>query len=70
MGNEKPSISPMDILTLIFLALSVLKLLEIGPFAFLSWWLVTSPLWFPFAVIFAVGAYATIVDFITKPKEK
>jgi hypothetical protein len=70
MGNEKPSISPMEILILISTMLSILKLLEIGPFAFLSWWWVSSPVWFPFVAIFAIGAYATIVDFITKPKEK
>lgn len=45
------SFSPMFILFLVFLAL---KLLEVGPFADMSYLWITSPLWIPVALFLAV----------------
>ena len=50
------------VLEYIFLILFVGKVFAIGPVATMSWWVVTSPIWIPFALIalYAVvcGAWA------------
>ena len=41
----------LELGTLLFLVFLTLKLAEVGPVQYWSWWWVTAPLWFPLALI-------------------
>jgi len=51
MSNEKNTSNGLGLGTLLFLIFLTLKLAEVGPVQYWSWWWVTAPLWFPLALI-------------------
>ena len=64
MGNDKSTSSGIGIGTVLFLIFLTLKLAEIGPVQYWSWWWVTSPLWIPLAAIVAIMGIAVIAAYI------
>lgn len=64
MSNEKYTSNGIGLGTLLFLVFLTLKLAEIGPVQYWSWWWVTAPLWLPLFVvivlIFVVGLTVAI----------
>lgn len=50
---EKSS-SGVSFLTVLGLVFIVLKLVGVDPIVHWSWWVVTAPIWLPFAVIFGI----------------
>jgi len=59
MSNEKNTSNGIGLGTLLFLIFLTLKLAEVGPVQYWSWWWITSPLWIPLSVVivlvFVVG---------------
>lgn len=51
MSNEKNTLNGLGLGTLLFLVFLTLKLAEVGPVQYWSWWWVTAPLWLPLALI-------------------
>lgn len=64
MSNEKYTSNGIGLGTLLFLVFLTLKLAEVGPVQYWSWWWVTAPLWLPLLVvivlIFVVGLTVAI----------
>lgn len=48
-------------LTLIFIALLVLKVCEVGVVANWSWWWITAPLWAPITLVIGVGGITLLI---------
>jgi hypothetical protein len=59
MPENKSSSNGLGIGTILFLIFLTLKLAEIGPVQYWSWWWITSPLWIPLSlvviILFIVG---------------
>jgi hypothetical protein len=59
MSESKSSNNGFGIGTILFLIFLTLKLAEIGPVQYWSWWWITSPLWIPLSfvviLLFIVG---------------
>jgi hypothetical protein len=51
MSNEKNTSNGLGLGTLLFLVFLTLKLAEVGPVQYWSWWWVTAPLWLPLSLI-------------------
>jgi hypothetical protein len=51
MSENKSSTSGLGIGTILFLIFLTLKLAEIGPVQYWSWWWIASPLWIPLCFI-------------------
>ena len=51
MSNEKYTSNGIGLGTLLFLVFLTLKLAEVGPVQYWSWWWVTAPLWLPLFVV-------------------
>ena len=64
MSNKKNTSTGIGLGGFIFLVLLTLKLGEIGPVQYWSWWWVTSPLWIPLAAVIAILGIGTLVAFI------
>ena len=64
MSSEKYTSNGIGLGTLLFLVFLTLKLAEVGPVQYWSWWWVTAPLWLPLFVvivlIFIVGLTVSI----------
>tara|TARA_R110000868_G_scaffold402195_1_gene678334 strand:+ start:508 stop:720 length:213 start_codon:yes stop_codon:yes gene_type:complete len=64
MSNEKYTSNGIGLGTLLFLVFLTLKLAEVGPVQYWSWWWVTAPLWLPLLVVivlvFVVGLTVAI----------
>lgn len=54
MSENKNTSSGIGVGTLLFLIFLTLKLAEIGPVQYWSWWAVTSPLWAPALIVIAI----------------
>ena len=54
MSNEKYTSNGMGLGTLLFLVFLTLKLAEVGPVQYWSWWWITAPLWLPLSIIIAL----------------
>jgi len=54
MSENKNTSSGIGVGTLLFLIFLTLKLAEIGPVQYWSWWAVTSPLWVPALLVIAI----------------
>jgi len=70
MSNEKYTSNGIGLGTLLFLVFLTLKLAEVGPVQYWSWWWVTAPLWLPLsiviALIFVVGLTVAIAHLNNK----
>ena len=65
MSENKSSSSGLGIGTILFLIFLTLKLAEIGPVQYWSWWWITSPLWIPLScviILLLVMGVATYID--------
>lgn len=51
----------LPLLIIMFLIMFALKLAGVGVMATASWWIVTAPLWGPFALAFSILAFFGIV---------
>ena len=51
MSDKSSNSNGMGIGTILFLIFLTLKLAEIGPVQYWSWWWVTAPLWLPVAAL-------------------
>ena len=64
MSSEKYTSNGIGLGTLLCLVFLTLKLAEVGPVQYWSWWWVTAPLWLPLFVvivlIFVVGLTVSI----------
>lgn len=61
MSDNKSTSNGIGLGTVLFLIFLTLKLAEIGPVQYWSWWWVTAPLWIPLAfVLLIVGIIALI----------
>ena len=61
MSDNKSSSNGIGLGTVLFLIFLTLKLAEIGPVQYWSWWWVTAPLWIPLAfVLLIIGIIALI----------
>jgi hypothetical protein len=54
MSENKNASSGIGLGGVLFLIFLVLKLAEIGPVQYWSWWAVTSPLWVPALIVIAI----------------
>ena len=54
MSENKNASSGIGLGTVLFLIFLVLKLAEIGPVQYWSWWAVTSPLWIPAILVIVI----------------
>ena len=64
-NNEiKVKSSGMGIGTILFLIFLTLKLAEIGPVQYWSWWWVTSPLWIPLVGFLAFAGIAVVIAIV------
>ncbi len=54
MSNEKYTSNGIGLGTLLFLVFLTLKLAEVGPVQYWSWWWITAPLWLPLSIVIAL----------------
>ena len=54
MSENKNASNGIGLGTVLFLIFLVLKLAEIGPVQYWSWWAVTSPLWIPAILVIVI----------------
>jgi hypothetical protein len=64
MSKEKNASNGIGLGTILFLIFLTLKLAEIGPVQYWSWWWVTSPLWIPLLLVLAILGIAGLVVWI------
>lgn len=64
MSEKQTTSSGLGIGTILFLIFLTLKLAEIGPVQYWSWWWVTSPLWIPLGIGVGIIIIAIIIAFI------
>jgi hypothetical protein len=66
MSESKSSSSGLGVGTILFLIFLTLKLAEIGPVQYWSWWWITSPLWIPLAFIVVILFIVGVATYIEK----
>jgi hypothetical protein len=49
--------------TVLFLIFLTLKLTEIGPVQYWSWWWITSPLWIPLIIVILIAIGVGVVEY-------
>ena len=64
MSKEKNTSNGIGLGTVLFLIFLTLKLAEVGPVQYWSWWWVTAPLWIPLLLVLAILGIAGIVVWI------
>jgi hypothetical protein len=64
MSKEKNTSNGIGLGTLLFLIFLTLKLAEIGPVQYWSWWWVTAPLWIPLCLFFVFVAILGIATWM------
>jgi hypothetical protein len=69
MSKESNSSSGITLLGLVFIVFLALKLAEVGPVQYWSWWWVTSPIWIP-VVLALIGLVLYIISKIGEDKSK
>lgn len=71
MSKEKSASNGIGLGTMLFLVFLTLKLAEIGPVQYWSWWWVTSPLWIPLVLVIAIlGILVTGIAIATAYKSR
>ena len=64
MSKEKNASSGFGLGTILFLIFLTLKLAEIGPVQYWSWWAITCPLWIPLLLVVGIAAIIGLVVWI------
>ena len=70
MSREKNTSNGIGLGTVLFLVFLTLKLAEVGPVQYWSWWWVTSPLWIPLALVLVVLAVIGIITLVAVKKSR
>ena len=66
MSESKSSSSGLGVGTILFLIFLTLKLAEIGPVQYWSWWWITSPLWIPLSMVVIILFILGLKTYIDK----
>ena len=66
MPESKSSSSGLGVGTILFLIFLTLKLAEIGPVQYWSWWWITSPLWIPLSMVVIILFILGLKTYIDK----
>jgi len=69
MSEERKSNRGLGLGTVLFLIFLFLKLAELGPVQYWSWWWITSPIWIPYLIIAVIGIVAILIVIISKAME-
>jgi hypothetical protein len=64
MSKEKNTSNGIGLGTLLFLIFLTLKLAEIGPVQYWSWWWITSPIWIPLLVGISILGIVALIAII------
>jgi hypothetical protein len=70
MSKEKNASSGIGLGTILFLIFLTLKLAEVGPVQYWSWWWITSPLWIPLSLVIGIAAIIGLVVLIGRGLNK
>ncbi len=70
MSREKNTSNGIGLGTVLFLIFLTLKLAEVGPVQYWSWWWVTSPLWIPLTLVLVVLAVIGIITLVAVNRSK
>jgi len=70
MSKEKNASSGIGLGTVLFLIFLTLKLAEVGPVQYWSWWAVTCPLWIPLLLVVGIAAIVGLVVLIGRALNK
>ena len=70
MSREKNTSNGIGLGTVLFLIFLTLKLAEVGPVQYWSWWWVTSPLWIPLILVLAVLAVIGIITLVAVKRSR
>ncbi len=70
MSREKNTSNGIGLGTVLFLIFLTLKLAEVGPVQYWSWWWVTSPLWIPLTLVLVVLAVIGIITLVAVKKSR
>ncbi len=62
--SEKRNTNGFGLGSVLFLIFLVLKLAEIGPVQYWSWWWVTAPLWLPLLVVIVIMGLIALVYYM------
>ena len=66
MSESKSSSGGLGVGTILFLIFLTLKLAEIGPVQYWSWWWITSPLWIPLSMVVIILFILGLKTYIDK----
>lgn len=61
--KEKQTNEGLGLGTVLFLIFLTLKLAEIGPVQYWSWWWITSPLWIPLIIVILIAIGVGVVEY-------
>lgn len=61
MSSEKNTSNGIGLGTVLFLIFLTLKLAEIGPVQYWSWWWITAPLWVPISIVIVLVFVVALV---------
>ena len=70
MSREKNTSNGIGLGTVLFLIFLTLKLAEVGPVQYWSWWWVTSPLWIPLTLVLVVLAVIGIITLVAVKRSR
>ena len=70
MSKEKNTSNGIGLGTLLFLIFLTLKLAEIGPVQYWSWWWITSPLWIPLLLIVSIIGIVALIAIVADNLKK
>ena len=70
MSKEKNTSNGIGLGTLLFLIFLTLKLAEIGPVQYWSWWWITSPLWIPLLLVISIIGIVALVAVVADNLKK
>jgi len=68
MAENKNTSNGLGLGTILFLIFLTLKLAEIGPVQYWSWWWVTAPLWIPLSIVLVIFAVIGVVMLIASKR--
>lgn len=68
MAENKNTSNGLGLGTILFLIFLTLKLAEIGPVQYWSWWWVTAPLWIPLSIVLVIFAVIGVVALIASKR--